>query len=317
MGLEVAVDDAAAVGEAGGPQDLHDDVDRGHGVERAVLADDRLQRAPGDVLHRDVVGAVPLAAVEDADDVRVRERRRARGLALEALDELVVLGEVVVQDLDGQVPPQQLVLGEVHVGHAARAQARDDPVAAVDDGVRLDHRSRLSITSRATGAANAAPCPGTPWSVTATATRGALTGAKAMNQTLLIALPICVSAVPGLPGHGDAGDLRRGAGSFFHDLLHHPRHGARGGAFHHDRLQLGADRLHGAPFGVDDPARQVRNHQAPAVGHRGGDLGHLQGGDLEFVLADAHAPDVHLRARRRDRRREPEYSPLIDISVEG
>ena len=122
VGLEVAVDDAAAVGEAGGAQDLHDDVDRRHGVERAVLADDRLQRAPGDVLHRDVVGAVPLAAVEDADDVRVRQRGRAGGLAPEALDELLVLGEVVVQDLDRDLPAQQLVLGQVHVGHAAGAR---------------------------------------------------------------------------------------------------------------------------------------------------------------------------------------------------
>jgi hypothetical protein len=151
--LEVAVDDAATVGEARRAQDLNDDVDRARRVHRAVFAHDRLQRTSGDILHGDVVGAVPLAAVEDGDDVGVRERGRAGGLAPKALDELLVFGEVVVQHLHGHLPTEQLVLGQVHVGHAARAEARDHVVATVDERVRLDHRSRLSITARATGAA--------------------------------------------------------------------------------------------------------------------------------------------------------------------
>src|ERR1039458_796669 len=52
---------------------------------------------------------------------------------------------------------------------------------------------------RARGAARAPPCPGTPWSVTAIATLGLEAGANAMNHTLLIAAPICVSAVPVFP----------------------------------------------------------------------------------------------------------------------
>ena len=99
VGLEVAVDDAAPVGEARRAQDLHDDLDRARRVERALFAHDRLQRAAGHVLHGDVVGAVPLAAVEDGHDVRVRQGGRARGLAPEALDELLVFGEVVVEHL--------------------------------------------------------------------------------------------------------------------------------------------------------------------------------------------------------------------------
>src|ERR1700727_727559 len=59
--------------------------------------------------------------------------------------------------------------------------------------------SNTSITSLATGAANAAPYPGTPLSVTAIATVGSAAGAKAMNHTLLSAVPISVSAVPVLP----------------------------------------------------------------------------------------------------------------------
>ena len=69
----------------------------------------------------------------------------------------LVFGEVVVQHLHRDLAAEQLVLGEVHVGHAARAQPRDHAVAPVDDRLRLDHRSRLSITCLATGAANVAP----------------------------------------------------------------------------------------------------------------------------------------------------------------
>src|SRR5664279_1826127 len=55
------------------------------------------------------------------------------------------------------------------------------------------------MTALATGAANAPPKPGTPLSVTAIATVGLAAGAKAMNQTLLIAVRGSVSAVPVLP----------------------------------------------------------------------------------------------------------------------
>ena len=58
------------------------------------------------VLHRDVVGAVELAAVVDADDVRVLKAGRRLGLAAEALDELVVLGEALVQQLQRHPAPR-------------------------------------------------------------------------------------------------------------------------------------------------------------------------------------------------------------------
>ena len=89
--LQVAVDDAVAVGEAGGLQHLADHVTACSGVSPRV--DQLLQRRPFDVLHGDVVGALELAAVEDGDDVRVLQAGRRLRLAAEALDELAVLGE--------------------------------------------------------------------------------------------------------------------------------------------------------------------------------------------------------------------------------
>src|SRR5439155_21589927 len=94
-----------------------------------------LQASPVEVLHRDVVGAFGLAAVVDRDDVRVREAGGVLRLAAEALDELLVVRVPVVQDLDRDPPAELLVLGEVDVGHPARAQLANDSVPAVEEGV--------------------------------------------------------------------------------------------------------------------------------------------------------------------------------------
>ena len=117
--LEVAVDDAAAVGEPRRLEDLDRDVDRADRVERRLLADQLLERAAREVLHRDVVGAVVGAAVVDADDVRVLQAGGGLRLAAEALDEAGVLGEPAVQQLQRDLAPELLVLGQEHVGHAA------------------------------------------------------------------------------------------------------------------------------------------------------------------------------------------------------
>src|SRR5262245_60156222 len=111
------MDYAALVRKPRGPQDLHDDVDRGSGIEGSLLAHDRLQRTAGDVLHRDVAGAVPLAAIEYSDNIGMRQPRGAGRLPPEALDELLVFGEVMVQHLHGDLPAKELVFGEVDIGH--------------------------------------------------------------------------------------------------------------------------------------------------------------------------------------------------------
>ena len=138
MGLDVAVHDAAPVREPRRLEDLLDDVDRVLGIERAVLLHDLLEIAAAQVLHRDVVGAVPLPAVEHLDDVGMREAGGRGRLALEARDELRVLGEPMMQQLQRDLAPELGVLGEPHVAHAARADPVDDLVAAVDHRVGPD-----------------------------------------------------------------------------------------------------------------------------------------------------------------------------------
>ena len=136
--LEVAVDHAAAVGEAGGGEHLDPEVDRVLLAERRLLGDHVLERAPGQALHRDVVGALVLAAVEDADHVGMRQRGGRLGLAAEALHELDVLGEAPVQDLERDLAAEVGVLGAVDVGHPARA----DPARRCGSGRRRPCRRR-------------------------------------------------------------------------------------------------------------------------------------------------------------------------------
>ena len=132
VGFQVAMDDAVTVGEAGRLEDLDRDVDRPQLIDRSLLPDQLLERAAREVLHRDVVRVVVLAAVVDADDVRVLEAGGGLGLAPEALDEARVLGEPVVQELQRDLAPELLVLGEEHIGHASGAEPGDDLVPPID-----------------------------------------------------------------------------------------------------------------------------------------------------------------------------------------
>ena len=123
LGLEVAVDDPALVRELRRLEDLADDLDRL--ADGQPARDQVLERGALDVLHRDPVAAVGLAAVVDADHVRVLEPRRRLRLAAEALDELRVLGEALVQELERHPAAEHRVVGEPDVGHpAARRAAR-------------------------------------------------------------------------------------------------------------------------------------------------------------------------------------------------
>ena len=156
--------------------------------------------------------------------------------------------------------------------------------------------------SRAIGAAKSPPKPVTPLTVTATAIRGLSAGAKPMNHTSLILAPNSVSAVPVLPATWMPGICGLRAGAALHHAHHHVGHGGGRRRLHHRRTARS-----GSIVSTVRPSRsttrvgQVRLHQLAAVGHRGGDLGHLQRRGLQAALADRHAPEVDEARRRRDR----------------
>ena len=62
------------------------------------------------------------------------------GLALEAVDELRVLGQVLAQHLDGDVHLAPQVEGQVDVGHAAAPEQPLQAIAALDYGAVLHER---------------------------------------------------------------------------------------------------------------------------------------------------------------------------------
>jgi hypothetical protein len=130
--LDVAVDHAAAVCELERLQGLHGVADGLRLGQRRALGDLLLERRPLDVLHRDVVGALGLAAVIDGDDVGMAEAGRGRRLAAEPLHEAGVAGVAVGQDLDRHPAMQGLVLRQVDVRHAAGSDPAFQPVAAVE-----------------------------------------------------------------------------------------------------------------------------------------------------------------------------------------
>ena len=144
--LDVAVDDPVPVCEAERLEDLVGVRERLRDRKRAARHDELLEAPALDHLHRDVVGALGLAAVVDRDDVRVRQGRGRLGLAAEALDEEIVVRVALVQDLDRDAAAEVLVLGEVDVRHPARAELAHDAVAAVEKGVdeRVGARHLLS-----------------------------------------------------------------------------------------------------------------------------------------------------------------------------
>jgi hypothetical protein len=127
LGLQVAMDDPVLVRELRAGEDLAHDLQRL--ADRKSAADQVLQRRALDVLHCDEVATVGLAAVVDADDVLMLHARGRLGLAPEALDELCVLSEALVQELERHLTLKHLVVGQPHVRHAAAAEPPAEHVA--------------------------------------------------------------------------------------------------------------------------------------------------------------------------------------------
>ena len=138
LGLDVAVDQVAGVGDAEPAGDLDRVGDRLLDVERADPRDPLLQRLALDVLEDDVGVAAVLAGVDHRDDVGVGELRDRARLLAEALELVGLLGHLAVHHLHRDRPVEGLVFGQVDGGHPAAAQLRLQPVAAGEHG--SDHR---------------------------------------------------------------------------------------------------------------------------------------------------------------------------------
>jgi hypothetical protein len=91
-----------------------------------------LERVAVDVLEDDELVAVLLAAVDHGHDVRVRQLGDRPRLAAEALDRRLVLTVCRVEDLQRDVPIEQLVVCAVDARHPTGADQLLERVAPCD-----------------------------------------------------------------------------------------------------------------------------------------------------------------------------------------
>ncbi len=127
LGLDVPVDDALLVGRRKAPDHLDGQADGrlgGHGPGRQAV----LEGLPLQELGDGVGGAVRRGVVEDGQDVGVAEGGHGPGLVLESGATVRAAGELLGQDLDGDLAAQPLVLRPVHLPHAPGAHGREDLV---------------------------------------------------------------------------------------------------------------------------------------------------------------------------------------------
>ena len=171
-GLQVEVDDAAAVEVRERADHRHEEVERflpgndpsgrrpgrvrrgarrrdgrGAGVDRLLFGDrlggqEAVERRAGQELHREEerVDARHLLEVVNARDVRVPERRHRLELGAKQRDRVP---ERVEKDLERRrTARKELVVDAVHPAHSPAREEAVDAVAAVDDEARLDERIR-------------------------------------------------------------------------------------------------------------------------------------------------------------------------------
>ena len=114
--------------------------------QRPFALDQLLERFAANVLEHDVLEPVEVPAVDDGDDVGVRHTSDRPRLAAEALHELRVAGEVLVQDLERHRTLQQPVVRAVDARHPTAAEKLLDFVTIGDDAA--DQRTSSSASSQ-------------------------------------------------------------------------------------------------------------------------------------------------------------------------
>src|SRR6185295_6959432 len=130
--LHVAVDKPLRVRERERPADLEAELEHPAHRQRAAAFDELLQVVALDELEDDELLPVLLAAIDHRDDVRMRELRDRARLAPEALDVLLVLAVLFMEDLQRDVALEQRVEGAMDGRHSAGADDVLQLVATAD-----------------------------------------------------------------------------------------------------------------------------------------------------------------------------------------
>lgn len=125
VGLDVAVDDAGAVGGVERPADVAGEQGDLSGSPRAESVDHVGEAHPGEVLHDEEGRAVvQLSRVEDRDDAGVVDLRDDPRLPLESQPRAGVAEPVGADQLEDDVAPEPLVAGEEDGPHSPSPSQR-------------------------------------------------------------------------------------------------------------------------------------------------------------------------------------------------
>jgi len=99
-----------------------------------------------DILHRDEVGAFPIADVVDAADVRMRDLPPEADFVVEEIELGCVLRQRGGEELERDLLAEFQIVRAVNLAHPAGSEDADDAIAAVDDRARRELRVGQSRT---------------------------------------------------------------------------------------------------------------------------------------------------------------------------
>ena len=148
--LDVAMQDAVAVGRGERAGHVAAEADGGVSVEPAALRDPDLQVGAANVFHDDEAPRPVLQEVEHRDDVGVGEAAHRLHLPPHPLARHLRRGRRRHQQLEGHVGVELPVAGQVHDRVAAAAELAPDLVAVPEQGARrqVAGRGHFAASSR-------------------------------------------------------------------------------------------------------------------------------------------------------------------------
>ena len=129
--LDIAMDNAAAVGVLERLGDLHGEMQRLAPVEAALLLQILLERDALDQLHDDIVHVAGAGHVVNADDIRVRQHGDGLRLRMEAAAELLIARELILEDLHGDQAVQTVIQCFIYNCHPACPDDLEDLIAVI------------------------------------------------------------------------------------------------------------------------------------------------------------------------------------------
>ena len=149
------MDDARGMCRRQRAADLKRDVDRLCRGDR-TRGQPCTQRLSVDVLRGDEIHVSDMADVVNGQDVRMVQRRNRARLLLKSAHPILVGDERTRQNLEGDLPPQAEILGEIDLPHAAGAERRDHAIVGkLLTGSERGHAAGLSLVPVSAGSTGA------------------------------------------------------------------------------------------------------------------------------------------------------------------